>query len=135
MRSESSGTIHSSQINAPLQTAGQQNGIGAAVPKTLEMSLTKHMCESTLSLSRSACAVIRPVVECRRTCVPATSIASHFEQLCHAVNSLQQALVVLLSNSSMYRETPLSPCEVLSELYRFQQMSLLTIAQVKTCTT
>ena len=59
MKSENSVTIHSSQITAQLQAAGQQSGTGAAVPKTLVMSLTKHMCESILSLSRSACVVIR----------------------------------------------------------------------------
>ena len=79
MKSENSGTIHSSQINVQLQTAGQQSGTGAAVPKTLVMLLTKHMYESTLSLSRSACVVIRLVRGCRRTCVPVIShcIASH----------------------------------------------------------
>lgn len=58
MRSENSETILSNKISAQAQTAEQQSEIGAAVPKTLVMLLTKPMCESTLSLSRSAFVVI-----------------------------------------------------------------------------
>lgn len=59
MRSKNSGTILSNKISAQLQTAEQQSGIGAAVPKTLVTLLTKPMCESTLSLSRNAFVVTR----------------------------------------------------------------------------
>lgn len=59
MKSGNSVTIHPNKTHAQLQAAEQQSEIGIVVPKTLVMLLTKPMCESILSLSRSACVVTK----------------------------------------------------------------------------